>query len=173
MQLLYSWNCGTAIFYRGLSFPAPLPSDAPRHQSSDSRHSILQHVILLSDCSFPLPAIASTIAAGSDHTVCLILNSDYSMIIRFVTLFTPFTSLAYLAARSFSAVFFALPANVTTPLFVVTEVRMALVEQRSRIEPGHQIRQRRERRKGCKKPDDHRVDRIQDEMLYDHCRLAW
>jgi hypothetical protein len=51
------------------------------------------------------------------------------MVIRFFTLFTPFTSLAYLAAKSFSAAFFALPANVTTPLFVVTLVLMALVER--------------------------------------------
>ena len=37
--------------------------------------------------------------------------------------------LANLAARSFSAAFFALPVNVTTPLFVATEVLRALVER--------------------------------------------
>jgi len=46
----------------------------------------------------------------------------YSMVIRFVTLFTPFMSLASLVAMFFSAAFFALPYNVTTPLFVSTLV---------------------------------------------------
>ncbi|MCX5842223.1 MAG: hypothetical protein NT022_00465, partial [Deltaproteobacteria bacterium] len=44
-----------------------------------------------------------TIPAASDHTVSLVLDSDYSMVIRFFTPFTPFTSLASLVAKSNSA----------------------------------------------------------------------
>jgi len=36
-------------------------------------------------------------------------------------------------------------------------------EKRSRKGPGHQIRQRRKRREGCKEPDDYRVVRVQDQ----------
>ena len=72
-----------------------------------------QHVILLSKDS---PASRG-------------IHLDYSMVIRFFTLFTPFTSLTSLVARSFSVAFFALPPNVTTPFFVVTEVLRALVER--------------------------------------------
>jgi len=39
------------------------------------------------------------------HTAALVLDSNYSMAIRLFTRFTPFTSLTYLVARSFSAVF--------------------------------------------------------------------
>ena len=47
-----------------------------------------------------LPALIG-ITAGSMNTVSLIFYSNYSMVILFLTLFTPFTSLANLAARSF------------------------------------------------------------------------
>jgi len=54
---------------------------------------------------------------------------DYSTVMRLFTLFTPLTSLTSLVARSFSVTFDALPPNVTTPSFVVTEVLRALVER--------------------------------------------
>ena len=47
----------------------------------------------------------SWLPAGSGDTAALVLDSNYSMVIRLFTLFTPFTSLTYLVARSFSAVF--------------------------------------------------------------------
>ncbi|MDO8723895.1 MAG: hypothetical protein Q7J31_16960, partial [Syntrophales bacterium] len=59
----------------------------------------------------------------------LVLDSDYSMVIRFFTPFTPFTSLANLVARFNSAALLALPYNVTTPRFVSTLVLRALVER--------------------------------------------
>jgi hypothetical protein len=59
-----------------------------------------QDVILLSDCLFPLPAIASPYQAGSDHAVYLVLDSDYPVVIRFFTPFTPFTSLTSLVTTS-------------------------------------------------------------------------
>ena len=71
----------------------------------------------------------NTRPAGSKNAFPLVLDSDYSMAIRFFTTFTPFTSLANLVAKSFSAAFFALPPNVTTPFSVVTEVLRALVER--------------------------------------------
>jgi hypothetical protein len=67
--------------------------------------------------------------AGSDHAVYLVLDRDDSTDILFLTSLTPFTSLAYLVAKSFSAEFSALPVRVTTPFFVVTEVLWALVER--------------------------------------------
>ena len=51
------------------------------------------------------------------------------MVIRFLTLSTPFISLANLVARSFSAILLALPYYVTLPLFVSTLVLTALVER--------------------------------------------
>ena len=67
---------------------------------------------------------------GSDHTKLLAvdLNSHYLMAIRFVTLFTPFTSLASLVAKLNSAALLAFPYKVTTPRFVSTVVLRALVE---------------------------------------------
>ena len=59
----------------------------------------------------------------------LVLDSDYSMVIRFFTPFTPFTSLASLVAKVTSAALLALPYNVTSPLFVSTLVLMALVDR--------------------------------------------
>jgi len=65
----------------------------------------------------------------SDQVFSWVLNSDYSMVIRFFTPFTPFTSLASLAARFDSAALLAFPYNVTTPLFVSTLVLRALVDR--------------------------------------------
>jgi len=82
-----------------------------------------QHLFLLSDCSGHL-------AHGSSpaNNPC-IPEPNYPVVIRFFTLFTPFTSVTYLVATSFSAVFLALPVNVTTPRFVEIEVLIALVER--------------------------------------------
>jgi hypothetical protein len=69
------------------------------------------------------------IPASSDHTVFMLLESDYSMVIRLSTPFTPFTSSASLVARFHSAALLALPYNVTLPLFVSTLMLMALVDR--------------------------------------------
>jgi|GEM_PF-2024262 hypothetical protein len=74
-------------------------------------------------------AYCITIPAGSDHTISLVLDSDYSIVIRFFTLFTPFMSLASLVARFFLAASLTLPYNMTTPRFDSTLVLRALVER--------------------------------------------
>jgi len=53
----------------------------------------------------------------------MVFNSGYSIVIRSITPFTAFTSLTSLVAMFDSAAF--LVADVTTPLFVVTEVLKA------------------------------------------------
>jgi hypothetical protein len=54
-------------------------------------------------------------------------ETDYSINIMFFTLFTPFTSLASLAATFNAAMLPALPVKVTTPFFVVTETLRVLL----------------------------------------------
>ena len=57
----------------------------------------------------PTAGYCITLTAGSGNKISLVLYSDYSMIIWFLTLLTPLTSLTYLVARSISAALLALP----------------------------------------------------------------
>ena len=92
---------------------------------TEVRHGVsVAAVIAHSTCRYYI-----TISAGSNHSDILVLDSDYSMVIRLFTSFTPAMSLASLVARFNSAALLALPYKVTTPLFVSTLVFMALVER--------------------------------------------
>ena len=51
---------------------------------------------------------------STSTAVYLVSDSDYSMVIRFFTLFTPFMSLTILVTRFFSAGFLALPPTVVS-----------------------------------------------------------
>ena len=77
----------------------------------------------------PTAGYSINMAAGSGHTLSSVPESDYWIVIRFFTSFTPFMSFASLVARSNAAALPALPLNVTTPSFVSTLVLMALVER--------------------------------------------
>lgn len=97
----------------------------PQYPHNYQYHSYCpQHLILLPVSFCPLPASAPP-ASRQRSRVYL----DDSTVIRFTTLFTPFTSLTSFSTRSFSAAFLALPPTVTTPFFDSTEVLRTLVER--------------------------------------------
>src|SRR5208283_5385027 len=97
----------------------------PQHPQNYQYHSDRpQHMILLSVCFRSTAGLPHLAPAGNDpESIWTPRCSSGS------TLFTPLMSLTSLLTRSFSAVFLALPPNVTTPCFVSTLVWSALVER--------------------------------------------